>query len=110
MSRKILKQYRYPYSPKPAAPGQHGELSAHICTCPDGWCWEVREDGQTIKRGTNSAMDDGMAAARYYLSKKLTPEERALEMDYHSGNPQSWQEERPRDDIRFGKKAKPRSV
>ena len=102
-----MKQYRYPYMPKPAVAGHHGELSAHVCACRDGWCWEVREDGETIKRGTNAALDDGMAAARYFLLEKLTPEERALEMDYHSGNPQLWQEERPRDDHSIGKRSIP---
>jgi len=110
MSGKTKKRYRYPYNPKPAVPGRHGELSVHIYTCSDGWCWELREDGEIIKRDTNSTMVDGMANARYYYHQQLTPEEQALEMDCHSGNPDHWQEERPEGDFRFGRKAKPRSA
>jgi hypothetical protein len=55
-------------------------------------------------------MVDGMANARYYYHQQLTPEEQALEMDCHSGNPDHWQEERPEGDFRFGRKAKPRSA
>jgi hypothetical protein len=49
-------------------------------------------------------MDDGMAAARYYLAERLTPEEQANELDCHSGNPQRWQEEAPDSPARLGKK------
>ena len=109
MSQKTKTQYRYPYRPKPAVVGNHGQLSAHICTCLEGWCWEVREDGQTILHGTNSTMVDGMAAARYYFLEKLTPDERRSEKDCHDGNPEMWQEERPEDDYHLGKRSRRRA-
>jgi hypothetical protein len=76
MSRSQNRKFRYPYSPKPALAGHHGALSAHIQTCPEGWRWEVREDGLVIKREINTAMINGMDAARWYLGERLTPEER----------------------------------
>jgi len=93
MAHSRNMKFRYPYGPRPALAGHHGSLSAHIQTCREGWCWEVREDGRTINRGTNAAKDDGMAAARYYLAERLTPEERDNEGDYHLGNPERWQRE-----------------
>jgi hypothetical protein len=43
-------------------------------------------------------MENGMAAARFHLLERLTPEEQASAMDCHNGNPQHWQEERPEEE------------